>query len=339
MTVVSIEDVIERIRATAGAEFAFVLTMRGRLVTHRAPHEMPEAGRERIVHAARSVMDGRRAERLTLPRDALVPYGGSAPIDVFFAVAAERAVVCVVMSSGLRQSRKVVHAIQSGLDEIEAKLQPAFDSRILSRGTAELPPSTRKEPAATGSIPPSEAEPPHSASRAQTASSHGSATARRRRDQSAPTLKASPRALDRSSLGGPASVPVPPASIARFVATGEPSHHVTFDRSWADHRVLEEIDSDAREANEPLSAPLPPTARRESFPPVEQSSDLLPSHRSPPPNVSVELADADDDLLEAVRLNEAQTAALEEGQTEPAPKKKEGGDALPATQRVPEPKR
>jgi hypothetical protein len=336
MTAVSIEDVIERIRAAAGAEFAFVLTMRGRLVTLRAPREMPEAGRERLVSAARSIIDGRKVERMTLPRDALVPYGGAAPIDVFFAVAAERAVVCVVMIPGFRHSRKITSAIEAGLQDIEAKVQPAFDSRILSRGTAELPPSTRKEPAATGSTPPPAADPPQSASRAQNASSRG--TSRRRRDQGAPTRKASPRALDRSSLGQPHSVPVPPVSVARFVATGEPSPHA-FDSSWPDHRVLAEIDSDARQASEPLSAPLPPTARRESFPPLDAPSDLSPSRKSSPPNVTVELADADDELLEAVRLNEAQATAPGEGHAEPAPKKKEGGDSLPATQRVPDPRR
>jgi hypothetical protein len=341
MTAVSIEDVIERIRAAAGAEFAFVLTMRGRLVTDRAPREMPEAGRARLVGAARSIMDGRNVERLTLPRDALVPYGGSAPIDVFFAVAAERAIVCAVVISRFPESRRVRSAIEAGLDEIEAKFQSAFDSRVLSRGAAELPPSTRKEPATTGSIPPPGADPPHSGARAQSSSSRGNSASRRRRDQGTSPLQASPRALDRSSLGQPHSVPVPPVSVARFVATGEPSHHPARDRSWADRRVLQEIESDAREASEPISAPLPPTARRESLPPLDASSPALSqSRKSAPPNVTVELADADDDLLEAVRLNEAQTAGhSEEGQTDPAPKRKEGGDSLPATQRVPEPRR
>ena len=50
------ELVVEQVRAVAGADFAFVLTRRGRLVTRDAPRDMPESGRDTIVEAARPAM-------------------------------------------------------------------------------------------------------------------------------------------------------------------------------------------------------------------------------------------------------------------------------------------
>ncbi|MEO5725623.1 MAG: hypothetical protein ABI134_04905 [Byssovorax sp.] len=112
------ELVVEQVRAVAGADFAFVLTRRGRLVTRDAPRDMPEAGRTAIMDAARPLERGAVGE-LTLPREELVPYGGAAPIDVHFGVAADQAILCVVMSSWARKAM-VTQALTDGVAKIEA---------------------------------------------------------------------------------------------------------------------------------------------------------------------------------------------------------------------------
>src|SRR6185369_7607009 len=94
--VATLDPVVERVRAHAGADFAFVLTRKGRLVTHAAPREMPEIGRVRLVRAARPISGTDEVLEVTMPRQDLVPYGGAAPVDVYVAVAAEQAIICVV---------------------------------------------------------------------------------------------------------------------------------------------------------------------------------------------------------------------------------------------------
>ena len=39
----AVESIVERARADAGGDFAFVLSMMGRLVTQRAPRDMPDS--------------------------------------------------------------------------------------------------------------------------------------------------------------------------------------------------------------------------------------------------------------------------------------------------------
>ena len=109
----TVEQIIEQIRAAAGADFAFVLTRKGRLVTYRAPRDMPEEGRDRLVRAARPLLGTDRVIALTLAREDLVPYGGAAPIDVYLGIAAEQAIVCVVMASWADKMR-VAQALDGG---------------------------------------------------------------------------------------------------------------------------------------------------------------------------------------------------------------------------------
>ena len=112
------ELVVEQVRAVAGADFAFVLTRRGRLVTRDAPRDMPEVGRTAIMDAARPLERGVVGE-MTLPREELVPYGGAAPVDVHFCVAADQAILCVVMSSWVGKAM-VAQALTDGMAKIEA---------------------------------------------------------------------------------------------------------------------------------------------------------------------------------------------------------------------------
>jgi hypothetical protein len=127
----SLDDIADRVRDAAGADFAFVLTKRGRLVTANAPRDMPELGRARLVGAAMSMdpRQGREASgeddasivEVTLPREQLVRFGGAAPVDVFVGVAANQAVLCVVMASWA-DKRPVLPAVDDALDALESLL-------------------------------------------------------------------------------------------------------------------------------------------------------------------------------------------------------------------------
>lgn len=138
------ELVVEQVRAVAGADFAFVLTRRGRLVTRDAPRDMPEVGRTAIMDAARPLERGAVGE-LTLPREELVPYGGAAPIDVHFGVAADQAILCVVMSSWARKAM-VSQALTDGVAKIEAVIA-ASGREPARRRKSVAPPSMGKSTA------------------------------------------------------------------------------------------------------------------------------------------------------------------------------------------------
>jgi hypothetical protein len=129
----NVEQIVEQIRVAAGADFAFVLTRKGRLVTHRAPREMPEVGRARLVRAAKPLSGTDRMIELTLPREELVPYGGAAPVDVYVGVVAEQAIVCVVVATWAEKIR-VAPALEAGMVAIEPLLR-----RGLPNGRRSLP--------------------------------------------------------------------------------------------------------------------------------------------------------------------------------------------------------
>lgn len=123
----TVEQIVEQIRSFAGADFAFVLTRKGRLVTYRAPRDMPEEGRNRLVRAARPLIGTDRIAETTLPREELVPYGGAAPVDVYVAVVAEQAIICVVMATWADKFR-VASAITAGMKLIEPLLKRGLPS-------------------------------------------------------------------------------------------------------------------------------------------------------------------------------------------------------------------
>ena len=131
----TVEQIVEQVRAAAGADFAFVLTRKGRLVTHRAPRDMPEEGRQRLARAARPLVGTDRIIEVTLPREELVPYGGAAPLDVFIGVVAEQAIVCVAMASWADKMR-VVPAIEPGMRAIAPLLRRGLPS-VRRAGSAD----------------------------------------------------------------------------------------------------------------------------------------------------------------------------------------------------------
>ena len=119
----TLDDLVERLRHAAGAEFAFALTLEAALVTRNAPQLMPEAGRKFITAAAEVLLGKRDVGFLSLPRGDLVPYGGPGAIDIGFGVAASERIICIVMTtSSLRDS--VREALEEYLPVIEAFLAP-----------------------------------------------------------------------------------------------------------------------------------------------------------------------------------------------------------------------
>lgn len=142
-TVPTLDDIIDRVRDVAGADFAFILTRRGRLVTHHAPENMPEKGRLDLVTTAEQVLGTDGVTIRTMPREALVPYGGAAPIDVYLA-AREAAVLCVVMATWADTSR-VSAAFEQGLNDVDELIDGEVEKRSqkseLRRRRRALPPS------------------------------------------------------------------------------------------------------------------------------------------------------------------------------------------------------
>lgn len=123
----TLDDIIDRVRDVAGADFAFILTRRGRLVTHHAPENMPEKGRLDLVNAAEQVLGTDGVTIRTMPRESLVPYGGAAPIDVYLA-AREAAVLCVVMATWADTSR-VSAAFEQGLNDVDELIEGEVEKR------------------------------------------------------------------------------------------------------------------------------------------------------------------------------------------------------------------
>jgi hypothetical protein len=164
-SVPTVEQIVEQIRVAAGADFAFVLTRKGRLVTHRAPRDMPEVGRNRLVRAARPLIGSDKVLEITLPREEIVPYGGAAPVDVYLAVAGEQAIVCAVMATWADKIR-VAPALVAGVRAMEpllrrglpparrtaADLVPAKGAAWVERPSAFPPPGN--DPPLFDSLPP-----------------------------------------------------------------------------------------------------------------------------------------------------------------------------------------
>ncbi|XXX79331.1 hypothetical protein WMF30_11205 [Sorangium sp. So ce134] len=155
---VNLDAISDQTYVAAGADFAFVITRRGRLVTRRAPGGMPEEGRGRIVEAARSLGDRSRLGHVELSREDLVPYGGAAPVDVYFGVAGE-VILCVVMPTWADR-QGVLPALEEGLRAIDeaaaaaSRAAPKGHRRTRSRPRAEAAPSSARRPVAEVREPP-----------------------------------------------------------------------------------------------------------------------------------------------------------------------------------------
>ena len=155
----NVEQIVEQIRVAAGSDFAFVLTRKGRLVTHRAPRDMPEVGRARLVRAARPLSGSDRIIELTLAREELVPYGGAAPVDVYLGVVAEQAIVCVVVATWA-EKRHVAVALETGMASIEPLLRrglPSGRRALPDAEPAKGSPFVRGHDAPGPSVPPAPA--------------------------------------------------------------------------------------------------------------------------------------------------------------------------------------
>ncbi len=119
----SLDDLVERLRQAAGAEFAFALTRDAALVTRNAPQLMPAAGRKFLAASAEVLIGKRDVGFLSVARGDLVPYGGPGHVDIGFGVAASERIICVVMTtSALRNS--VREGLEKHLPIIEAFLAP-----------------------------------------------------------------------------------------------------------------------------------------------------------------------------------------------------------------------
>jgi hypothetical protein len=156
----TLEQIVEQVRTAAGGDFAFVLTRKGRLVTHRAPRDMPEEGRMRLVRAARPIVGTDRVVQVTVPREELVPYGGAAPVDVYVSVVAEQAILCVVMASWADMLR-AAPAIAEGMKAIAPLLRRGLPS---PRRAADVEPAKGSPYVAgrTNAPPPASVPPPES---------------------------------------------------------------------------------------------------------------------------------------------------------------------------------
>ncbi|WP_437661869.1 hypothetical protein [Sorangium sp. So ce1182] len=145
-----LDAISDRTSVAAGADFAFVITRRGRLVTRGAPCDMPTEGRGRIVEAALRLGSRGRLGHVELPREHLVPYGGAAPVDVYFGVAGE-AILCAVMPTWADR-QGVLPALEHGLRAIDertpAESRPARKGhrRAPSRPRMEAAPSSTRRP-------------------------------------------------------------------------------------------------------------------------------------------------------------------------------------------------
>jgi hypothetical protein len=140
----SLNQIVERIRAGAGADFAFVLSKRGRLLTHDAPSDMPEVGRGRLVVAARALAGTANIALLPMPRHELVPYGGAAPVDVFLAMGDDGCILAVVMATWADR-KNVVPAMLDDLEHITVKKGREATTRRARTARASLPPEPVEE--------------------------------------------------------------------------------------------------------------------------------------------------------------------------------------------------
>lgn len=129
----SLDAIIDRVSEMARADFAFVLTRRGRLATRNAPADMPESGRLAIVALAERQLRDKpgSVSHADIPREMLVPFGGAAPVDVYVA-AREEAILCVVMATFAEQ-RFVSDAMEVGGRELDKLLQAEADRRARRR--------------------------------------------------------------------------------------------------------------------------------------------------------------------------------------------------------------
>lgn len=140
-----LDPITDRVRVVAGADFAFVLTRRGRLVTKNAPQEMPEEGRKGIVELAEELLrTGQAFAHCEMPREAIVPFGGAAPVDLYVAPR-EHAILCVVMATFAPQDN-VGPAVSEGLAALDELLGSEGERRLRMKGLKAKPAKRASQP-------------------------------------------------------------------------------------------------------------------------------------------------------------------------------------------------
>lgn len=137
-SVKTLDQIIDGVREASGADLAFVLTRKGRLVTKRAPQDMPEQGRMLIVSIGEAILAGRPSPaRVELPREALIPYGGAAPVDIYVTARPE-AILCAVMAT-FTPPHGVSGALADGATELDTLMEVAAEQRNHRRGKPGKP--------------------------------------------------------------------------------------------------------------------------------------------------------------------------------------------------------
>lgn len=141
-----LHDVAREVAKTAAADFAFVLSQAGLLVTRDAPREMPDSGRMKILWACPAGKNG-EVTHLEMSREDLVPFGGAAPIDVF-AVRVEDTAILVAVMSTWNDKANVVLALTTGAATLGEMIRKAKRARA-QKGVARKGEAPRKEKGAT----------------------------------------------------------------------------------------------------------------------------------------------------------------------------------------------
>lgn len=114
---------------------------------------MPERGRRALVSLAEVQLRDKpgSVSHVELPREALVPYGGAAPVDVYIA-AREEAILCAVLATFTEQLA-VGEAMVAGAADLDKLLRLEADRRARRRSGVVKKDKDSKVPAAKGSSP------------------------------------------------------------------------------------------------------------------------------------------------------------------------------------------
>lgn len=129
-----LHDIARHVATTAGADFAFVLSQAGLLVTRDAPKDMPDRGRQKILWACPAGKSD--IVHMEMPREDLVPYGGAAPVDVF-AVRVEDAAILVAVMASWNDKSHVLLAIAAGAASLQEMIRDAKRVRAQKNAKAE----------------------------------------------------------------------------------------------------------------------------------------------------------------------------------------------------------
>jgi hypothetical protein len=349
-----LDDLLERIRLATGAEFAFVLTLQGKLVSIHAPRDMPEAGRKRLVRAANQVVGTGAITSVSLPRGEIVPFGGPGPIDITLAVAADRAIVCVVMTTAAGRPR-AVGKLKDGVQQVESLMWRALESRgggrqkwknVSAAIAAEpAPPPRSARPEAQEGAGKRRAGAPKSKRPADTAAvcseAHGdSPPPARRQAPSGPeiiverarkvgreTLAAIEADLAASGLPRPR---IPEAQLADM------SPDVVVERARKVGReTMNAIEAEIAESSTPIPSPrIASAALRQTLPWVELPPDSelasRTTRKNPGPRVSIKVEEVDDELLKGALSAEVERIMDNPGAKSPGHPRSEARKGAPA---------